>query len=378
MKVNVIGGGPAGLYSALLLKKQDPGAKVRVYERNRADDTFGWGVVFSGATLSNFRRADRESHRAITAEFRSWDAIHTWVPDQWIECRGHSFFAISRRRLLLILQQRCQEVGVDLHFESEVTAEDLEQADLVIGADGVNSGLRRSHAEALGAAVEMGASRFSWLGTSLPLKAFTFVFQPTEWGLFQVHAYPFSSDHATWIVECTESAWRAAGLDQASEQDTVKFCQEIFADHLDGHALLTNRSVWRRFPTVRCGRWGVGNTVFLGDAAHTAHFSIGSGTKLAMEDAIALVDALAAESDVARAIAAYEQARRPSADRLQEVAEVSRSWFETCDQRIDLPPLEFVASLMGRSGQIDLEELRLRDSDFVDKLKAFRSSLGRA
>ncbi len=386
MKAAVIGGGPGGLYSALLLKKQDPQAEIDVYERNRADDTFGWGVVFSDATLANFASADAESHAEITAAFRSWDAIRTWIHGEWIECGGHGFAAISRRELLLILQRRCREVGVRLHFEVELDSWEAveESADLVVGADGVNSVLRAQASDALGASVAMGTTRFSWLGTTLPLDAFTFVFQSTDWGLFQVHAYPFSSDPklgelGTWIVECTESTWQAAGLDTASEEDTVAFCERIFQDHLNGHSLLSNRSIWRRFPTVRCQRWGEGKRVLLGDAAHTAHFSIGSGTKLAMEDAIALVAALGQNSDgqnsdVPEAIAAYETARRPSAERLQEVAEVSRVWFETCEEKMDLPPLEFVYSLMTRSGKIDLEGLRRRDPVFVERLEAFRES----
>ena len=377
MKINVIGGGPAGLYSALLLKKQDPEAEIGVYERNRHDDTFGWGVVFSGATLANFQSADEKSHKAITAEFRSWDAIRTCIQGQWIECGGHQFSAISRRTLLLILQQRCRDVGVDLRFEAAVTSPaELEDADLVIAADGVHSGVRGFYGEALGAAVEMGASRFSWLGTTLPIDCFTFIFQPTEWGLFQVHAYPFSREQATWIVECTEETWLAAGLDKATQEDTVKVCQQVFAEHLQGHRLLTNRSIWRRFPTVNCQRWGLNNLVLLGDAAHTAHFSIGSGTKLAMEDAIALADAVATNTDVPTAIEAYEQVRRPSADQLQVVAEVSRLWFETCASRFDLPPLEFVYSLMTRSGQIGLDDLRQRDSSFVARLEQHRDEAG--
>lgn len=390
MRVEIVGGGPGGLYAALLLKRARPETRVTVYERNRADDTFGWGVVFSGATLANFRRADEATHASITASFRRWETIRTWLPvgglptengGEWIRCRGHDFAAISRRELQLILQRRCRELGVELEFETEVASlAGLPTADLVIVADGVNSALREQHAEALGASVEMGASRFAWLGTTLPLEAFTFVFQPTEWGLFQVHAYPFSTEHATWIVECSDETWRKADLHEASEDDTVDFCQRVFADHLDGHPMLSNRSLWRRFPTVCCDRWGFEDVIFLGDAVHTAHFSIGSGTKLAMEDAIALVEALGAAEDADAARVRYEAERRPAVERLQAAAEVSREWFETTDQRIapvlvgDLGPREFVYSLMTRSGRIDLDELRQRDPEFVEGLEAERTA----
>ena len=206
------------------------------------------------------------------------------------------------------------------------------------------------------------------------MQAFTFVFQPTEWGLFQVHAYPFSSTHATWIVECSRATWKAAGLDRASEEDTVAFCEQVFESHLDGHPLLTNRSLWRSFPTVRCQRWGVDNLIFLGDAVHTAHFSIGSGTKLAMEDAIAAVEAITEVDDASEVLSRYQARRQSAVEKLQSAAEISRKWFETTEERMDLPPREFVYSLMTRSGRIDIEELRKRDPEFVEGLEGERSA----
>ena len=303
MEIVSIGGGPAGLYFGILMKRAFPACRFTIHERNQADDTFGWGVVFSDETLDNVADADPESFAAIQDAFVHWTDIETFYRGSSVVSTGHGFSGLSRKRLLNILQDRCRDLGVEMHFESEVTGPEVfPDADLIIAADGVNSAVRQQLSSQLRPTVDWRRCKFSWLGTTLPLDAFTFIFEETPHGVFQVHAYPFEEGLSTWIVECHEDTWRKAGLEDSTEEATVAFCQELFADHLKGHPLLTNRSVWRTFPTVRCERWHHDNVVLMGDAAHTAHFSIGSGTKLALEDAIALRDAfLYLESPLATA-----------------------------------------------------------------------------
>ncbi|MEO7974252.1 MAG: FAD-dependent monooxygenase, partial [Thermoanaerobaculia bacterium] len=371
MRIVAIGGGPAGLYFGILMKQAFPAAEIEILERNRPDDTFGFGVVFSDETLSFFDDADAESAGRIRSRFRTWKEIETRFRSETIVSTGHGFAAIARAELLSILQQRALDLGCTIRFENTFAAgEPLPEADLVVGCDGVNSQLRDRYAADFEATIELRPNRFSWLGTDFALDAFTFIFEPTEHGLFQVHAYPFSSDRSTWIVECSEATWRRAGLDRASEEETVAFCQRLFAPHLGGHSLLANRSLWRQFPTVRCGRWHRENLVLLGDAAHTAHFSIGSGTKLAMEDAIALVDAFRAlgTSDVPAALAAYEAARRVDVAKLQRAAQVSLEWFENAERYQAQEPLPFVFNLMTRSKRITYDNLRARDPELVARL----------
>jgi anthraniloyl-CoA monooxygenase len=276
MKIQSIGGGPAGLYFSLLMKKARPAAEIAVYERNRPDDTFGWGVVFSDETLGAFEEADPESFREITASFKYWRDISTFYRGTKTVSTGHGFAALSRKKLLLILQQRCRELGVELHFEHEVplsSADDVAAfaagSDLVLAADGVNSQVREHWAEHFRPSLDWRKCRFCWLGTTLPLEAFTFIFKESPHGLFQVHAYPFEGGLSTWIVECREEVWKRAGLEEASEDDTVAFCEELFREDLQGHRLLTNRSVWRVFPTVRCERWHHRNVVLTGPSRNT-------------------------------------------------------------------------------------------------------------
>ncbi len=368
MKVVCLGGGPAGLYFALLVKKAFPHVAVSVVERNRADDTFGWGVVFSDETLGNFERADAPSYQRIVASFRRWQTIETWVKGECVRSTGHGFAALSRQRLLLLLQERCREEGVELAFEREISdLEALAGADLVVGADGANSVVRQARAARFRPALDWRRCKFCWLGTDKPLEAFTFVFHESPYGLFQVHAYPFDGELATWIVECREEVWRQAGLETASEADTIAFCEELFAPYLGGARLLSNRSLWRSFPTITCERWVDGNVVLLGDAAHTAHFSIGSGTKLAMEDAIALAGAcerLGLE-DLPRVLAAYEEERRPEVARFQRAAQTSLEWFESSARYLVQEPLQFTFNLLTRSHRITYENLRERDPELV-------------
>jgi anthraniloyl-CoA monooxygenase len=371
MRIASLGGGPAGLYFAILMKKAFPDAEITVYERNRADDTFGWGVVFSDETLSNFEEADPESFAAIRREFVYWGDIETYYGDTCVRSTGHGFCGMSRRKLLQIFHDRCRALGVALEFQHEVKDDsELAGADLILAADGLNSIVRTKYAQHFEPSIEWGKAKFTWLGTTKPLKAFTFIFRETPFGVFQVHAYPFEKDLSTFIVECHETAWKKAGLDSTSETETVAFCEKLFADHLDGHRLLTNRSIWRAFPTVRNERWHWKNIVLVGDAAHTAHFSIGSGTKLAMEDAIALAAAFRVHGtrDVPKVLAAYEDARKIDVLKTQKAAQTSLEWFENSARYMRQHPLQLTFNLMTRSKRITYDNLRKRDPELVRRV----------
>ena len=376
MKIVCAGGGPAGLYFAILMKKADPSCEIEIIERNRPDDTFGWGVVFSDETLGAFEEADPETFAKITGSFKYWRDIETFYGGACTVSTGHGFAALSRKKLLQILHRRCRELGVKLRFEREISSlDELPTADLLLGTDGVNSLVRSELSEAFQPDLDWRKCRFSWLGTTKPLTAFTFIFVESEYGLFQVHAYPFEEGLATWIVECRDDVWRRAGLEEADEGHTVAFCEELFAPWLDGHRLLPNRSLWRLFPTVRCARWHThhprfGHVLLLGDAAHTAHFSIGSGTKLAMEDAIALAEAFVAcgTSDLPRVLETYQEARWVDVIKLQKAAQTSLEWFENSGRYLGQPPVQFTFNLMTRSKRITWENLRERDPALVDQV----------
>jgi anthraniloyl-CoA monooxygenase len=375
MRIGVLGGGPAGLYFALLAKRADPAHEITVVERNAPDATFGWGVVFSEETLGALRDADYPSYVEITDTFARWSAIDVVYGGRTVRSRGHVFSAIARKRLLEILQRRCREVEVELTFQREVPDLDtFADRDLVVAADGVNSTARRLLESHLRPALDVHRSRFIWFGTDLPLDAFTFIFRPTPHGMFQVHAYPFDADTSTFIVETTEDTWRAAGLEAAGESESIAFCQDLFAPELGGHKLLSNRSLWISFVTVRCQSWHHGNVVLLGDAAHTAHFTIGSGTKLAMEDAVALGQALQRHpADLAAAFTDYELERQPVVERFQEAARDSAAWFENVRRYDGFDPVQFACNLLTRSGRIGHLELTRRDPGFaarVDRLFA--------
>jgi anthraniloyl-CoA monooxygenase len=380
MRIGVLGGGPAGLYFALLAKRADPGHEVTVVERNAPDATFGWGVVFSEETLGALRDADYPSYVEISDTFARWSAIDVVYGGRTVRSRGHVFSAIARRRLLEILQRRCREVGVELAFRRELPDLDaFADRDLVVAADGVNSTARRLLDPHLRPSLDVHRSKFVWFGSDLHLDAFTFIFRTTEHGMFQVHAYPFDAETSTFIVECTEDTWRAAGLDQAGEEESITFCQDLFAPELDGHKLLSNRSLWISFVTVRCQSWHHGNVVLLGDAAHTAHFTIGSGTKLAMEDAVALSQALQRHPAALEAAATdYELERQPVVERFQEAARDSASWFENVRRYDGFDPVQFACNLLTRSGRIGHLELTRRDPAFaatVDRFFAGRPGL---
>src|SRR5437879_1577263 len=367
MKIVSVGGGAAGLYFALLMKKADPAHDILVVERNRADDTFGFGVVFSDATLDNFAEADRESYEQITENFAHWDEIDVHYRNVVLRSKGHGVSGMARQLLLDILQRRCAALGVRIEFQREVgDPAEYAGADLVLAADGVNSMVRGRYAEHFRPQIDWRGNKFAWLGTTFPYPAFTFLFKESEHGLWRVHAYRYNASMSTFILEATEATWRRAGLDRADEDQTLAFCDRLFARELQGHPLLKNRSLWRSFPTVRNGCWHYRNVVLVGDAAHTAHFSIGSGTKLAMEDAIVLARALQRHGEVDKALDAYEEERRPEVERLQRAAQVSLEWFEETERYHGrLEPIQFAMSLLTRSLRVTHDNLKLRDPSFV-------------
>ncbi len=388
MRILCIGGGPAGLYAALLVKQSQPGSVVRVVERNRPDDTFGWGVVFSDQTLGNLERADPATAREISGSFNHWDDIEVHFGGRMVRSGGHGFCGIGRRRLLDILQRRCVEVGVDLAFETDVGDDEAAArafgADVVVAADGINSRIRQRYAATFAPDVDLRHCRFVWLGTRKRFAAFTFAFEATPHGWFQAHAYQYAGDTSTFIVETTEETWRASGLDRMSQEEGIAWCERLFARYLDGAPLLSNAkhlrgaAFWLRFPRVVCRRWVHWHecdgrrvpVVLIGDAAHSAHFSVGSGTKLALEDAIELASALA-EAPLGAALARYEAARSVEVLKLQNAARNSTEWFEHVARYAGLPVEQFAYSLLTRSQRISHENLRARDPAFVAGLESW-------
>jgi anthraniloyl-CoA monooxygenase len=371
-RVVCLGGGPAGLYAAILFRKALPAVRVEVYERNRPDDTFGWGVVFSDQTMDNFRQADAETHAAIQGSFHHWDDIEVHFRGHCLRSGGHGFCGIGRKRLLGILQERAAELGVHQTFRREIDDDgQFADADLILGSDGVNSKVRARHAAVFEPTIDVGRCRFIWLGITRPFPAFTFAFEQTEHGWFQIHAYQFSADLSTVIVETREETWRAHGLDRLDAAASIEFCERLFARYLDGQRLQSNAahlrgSAWLNFNRVLCRRWHDGRVVLIGDAAHTAHFSIGSGTKLAMEDAISITRHAARATDLGRALDAYHEERSVEVLKLQSAARNRMQWFENVARYVHLPPRQFAYSLLTGSQRIGHENLRLRDRGFVE------------
>ncbi|MFE1597622.1 oxidoreductase [Methylobacterium sp. ID0610] len=375
--IAVVGGGPAGLYLSLLVKKRFPETAITVYERNRADDTFGFGVVFSDATLDIFERYDLPSYERITQEFAYWDDIAIHVKGEVHRIGGNGFCGCARGTLLGILQERARGLGVDLRFGQEIDAGEIE-ADLVVVADGINSAYRQRHADHFGTSTDLRPNRFAWMGSTKPLDAFTFLFRETEWGPFIAHAYQYERNRSTWVFETDPDTFERAGLPGMGEADSAALMERIFGDFLDGHRILTNRSIWRQFPMIRNTRWVRGNRVLIGDAKATAHFSIGSGTKLAMEDAIALYEALAAEPEVEAALARFERGRREEVEKTQHAADVSLVWFEHVARYLDFEPVQFAFGAMTRAKAITYDNLRLRAPGFVAEVdRAFAEGVRR-
>ena len=376
MRVAIVGAGPAGLYLSYLLKRRHPSAEVRVFEQNLPDSTFGFGVVFSDRSLDFLRGDDPATHEAITPLLESWSDITLDVDGHVVTIDGVGFSAVGRLELLQLLHRRAQAVGVAVAFDRPVQSlGELGAVDLIVGADGVNSLVRRTHEQVFGATVRHLTNRFAWYGTTRRFETLTQTFRRGAHGAFNAHHYRYSPRMSTFIVETDAATWQRAGLDSMDEPTTRAYLERVFADVLAGHRLVSNRSVWRTFPRVANARWSAGNTVLLGDALHTAHFSIGSGTRLAMEDALALARAVEAHpADAATAMHAYEAARRPILDKLTGAADASAGWYERFAEHMRLPPLEFAMSYITRSGRVDLDRLRAISPRFVAAYERSRRS----
>ena len=378
MKIACIGAGPAGLYFAISMKLRDPSHEIEVFERNAPGVTFGWGVVFSDLTVDNISRNDPVSAETITREFAHWDDIDVHFRGETITSGGHGFIGIGRKRLLETLQDRACELGVVLHFEAECDPANRRwrDYDLVIASDGINSRFRDAQPEAFGIDVDVRRNKFVWLGTSKVFDAFTFAFEETEHGWIWAHAYRFAPDCSTFIVECSEETWRGFGFDSMSQQESIAACERLFAKYLDGNKLISNAShlvgsaAWLNFRRIKCERWSADNVILLGDAAHTAHFSIGSGTKLALEDAIKLADVLNRRGmSLEAALDEYQAERSLEVLKLQNSARNSTEWFETLGRYTHFEPLQFAYSLLTRSQRISHENLRLRDREWLETVE---------
>ncbi|MEI9994221.1 MAG: hypothetical protein WDM91_06480 [Rhizomicrobium sp.] len=383
-KIAVIGGGPGGLYFALLTKKRLPDCAIDVYEQNRADDAFGFGVVFSDETLDEFLSADPQSYEAVRANFAYWSDIVIEREAERTVVGGNGFAGCSRRALLGLLQDRCRSLGVTLHFSTAIDADEVEErfadCDLVVVAQGVNSPIRAKHADAFGARVVETRNKFCWLGSTRPLDAFTFFFRQTEHGLFCAHTYQYESGLSTWVIETTPECWAASGLAHMSEAASVACLENVFARELDGHRLVSNRSIWRSFPAVSCSSWRHGKMFLLGDVKATAHWSIGSGTKLAMECAVALSDAVVTHGADADAVeAAYEAGRRTPVEITQHNAQVSLRWFEDMPNHWNKERYAFAFSLMSRAKSLTWDNIAMRDKAFLRRVEdEFYARYGRA
>lgn len=367
MKINVIGGGPAGLYFAILMKKADPAHEIQIWERNGPDDTFGWGVVFSGKTLANLRAADDVSHGEITKQFEAWENVDVVHRDAKISIHGNSFSGIARLQLLKILQRRAEQLGIEIDFHSEI--HDVEalrnNCDLLLAADGVNSTVRLRYQEQFQPELDARANRYIWYGTHQLFHGLTLTFRENSAGVFAAHSYKFSQTTSTFIVECDPQTWTRAGFEQMGNEETLDYVGDVFAQDLNGHKLLSNNSKWINFLLVKNRKWFFENVVLIGDALHTAHFSIGSGTKLAMEDAIALADSFQQTTNVSGALAHFEKTRRPVIEDYQAAAFESMCWFENAAQYMHLNPIELAYVLMTRSGRVSYDDLKRRDPAFI-------------
>jgi len=378
LRIAIVGGGPGGLYLAALMKRLDPAHQITVWERNAPDDTFGFGVVFSDETIGGIDNADAEFAAAMASRFARWTDIDIHIGGQSHTVGGQGFAALGRMELLCLLQERCRAHGVTMHFSTPAPDVETLRAthDLVVAADGLNSAVRAAHADVFRPALSRRRNKYMWLGTDLVFEAFQFFIKRTPWGVMQIHGYPYSATGSTFIVEMHEDVWRRAGFTArdlppgVSDEPAIARIAELFADELAGHRLLANNSKWLSFTTVRNERWHHGNLVLVGDAAHTAHFSIGSGTKLAMEDSLALAACLHEHADIETALAAYETERRPVVESTQRAAQASLEWFENLGMYVDQEPTQFCFNLLTRSRRITYDNLRTRDPDFAASVDA--------
>jgi 2-polyprenyl-6-methoxyphenol hydroxylase-like FAD-dependent oxidoreductase len=378
MKINVVGGGPGGLYFALLMKKRDPASRIAVYEQNPPDATYGWGIVLSDRALSFLQKADSDSYAELSAGLEIWHDQILVLRGERIAVHGSMFSGMQRLAMLQILQRHCAAAGVELRFRSRVTdLRPLLDCDLLVGADGVNSTVRSAFAEQFQPSLERRSNCYAWYGTLQSFDGLSLIFRDSPAGPFVGHAYRYSRTHSTFVAECEASTFRAAGLASMNEEQSRRFCEQVFQQDLGGHALLSNKSVWGNYTRVSCARWHYRNIVLLGDALRTVHFSIGSGTRTALEDAIALRDACAEHTNLQAAMAAFERTRRPATEQLLGVAYRSILWYEQFSEKMRLPPVAFAYDYMVRGGRLDEETLRRRDPQFVAAYETYRVSRAR-
>lgn len=379
MKITVIGGGPGGLYFSILLKKAIPTCEIDIYERNKPDDSFGFGVVFSDETLSEFLTRDPKSYELIRSKFAYWDNLDVARDEEIVRISGNGFCGCSRKTLLQLLQQRCTEEGIKLHFEHNVDdLNEFKDSDVIVACDGIGSQIRTKYSQEFGTKIELKKNRFVWLGSTKPLDAFTYFFRNTPYGMIVAHSYQYEKGRSTWIFECSDATWKKAGFEVDNEQDTINKISNIFKNELDGHNLISNKSHWRQFPAITNDKWYFENIVLLGDAKATAHYSIGSGTKLAMECAIGLADALIEfPNNIPQAFEKYEKSRRNRVEMIQYAANVSLDWFENMDRIAKHDFQQFAFGCMTRSKKVTFENLAIRDASFPEKVLAeFNSKIG--
>jgi anthraniloyl-CoA monooxygenase len=367
MKITIVGGGPSGLYFAILMKKLDPSREITIIERDGPNDTFGWGIVFSDQTFAYLKDNDEPSYAEISRCCEIWDNVDVVHRDQKITIRGNRFSGIGRLAFLNILQKRCRELDIEIKFHMNVAAPaELDAFDLLVGADGANSVVRRAYSDSFEPSIEMGKNKYIWLGTHKLFNGLTLTFRENEAGLFIAHSYKFNKTTSTFIVECSERTWTGAGLDGMSDEATCEYLAEVFKKDLEGNALLSNNFIrWLNFPLVKNNQWHHKNVVLLGDALHTSHFSIGSGTKLALEDAIALAKCFEANRDVEAALEEFQRVRKPIVDAYQEAAYSSLLMFEEAEEDMRLDAIPFAYKMMTRSKKIDYEKLKRRDPEFI-------------